>query len=358
MKKTMIALLSITLLFASFSSAFAGEEDKLEPAPVQSTRMMEMINENINEENNEHIITGEDVDIVVSKNAEDGIKVKDNNIKDGYQINLGEAFYGSNARLVNKEGINFVSNSGNSQIAIAALFLECENIVYDEIQISATIYKKEGIEELEVFYDIPEGYYLKTDYDLCKHDDNCCGQLFVVKENGETCLSIEPLVAIDSNGTMLDACYSVCDKRVTFSLDERENISYPVLITSTSHPDKTTTVMINRTAAIQVKSRIQAQINDASNQQDLVFWIADYVYGETFPAMYSIAIYSIGALSWLAADGYINKLIARRDMYSTKINNMISSDGLNVTSVRKWQHHGSNDGTYRLYNETLAIVHH
>ena len=60
--------------------------------------------------------------------------------------------------------------------------------------------------------------------------------------------------------------------------------------------------------------------------------------------------------TWIIKPTHIKKLRARKTLYNNKYKNMSSTDKLRVKAVLRWQHHGSNDGTYVISSETLTLL--
>lgn len=60
--------------------------------------------------------------------------------------------------------------------------------------------------------------------------------------------------------------------------------------------------------------------------------------------------------TWLIKPTHIKRLQARKSLYNSKYVSMSSNNSLKVVTVLRWQHHGSNDGTYVIRSESLTII--
>ena len=180
------------------------------------------------------------------------------------------------------------------------------------------------------------------------------GDYYILNEKNEIVNVMEAPKAYDANGIEIKATYKLKDSVLSVTFDSDNSYIFPVTTICTSHPRITKENDLKKTAVKKVIDRIEADIEDAESfTSSIGYWVVVAATGTVLGA-YGTAADAV--TTWIIKPTHIKKLRERKKLYNNKYKNMSSTDKLRVKAVLKWQHHGSNDGTYVISSETLKIL--
>ena len=177
--------------------------------------------------------------------------------------------------------------------------------------------------------------------------------MYVLDEHNDVINVIEAPKAFDSNGDAISVYFKTEGDTIIQTINCDDSVSLPVMVVFSSHPNITKTAYLTKTKVAAVISQIDSDIADASNFTGTpLYWIINAT-NSIFGA-YGIAADAI--TTWLIKPTHIKRLQARKSLYNSKYVSMSSNNSLKVVTVLRWQHHGSNDGTYVIRSESLTII--
>ncbi len=202
-------------------------------------------------------------------------------------------------------------------------------------------------------FDFPSGYRMVQANECTNAKDLEPGAVCVLNEDNEIVDYIEPSLGKDANGKTVATHYEINGNTLTQVADLAGDESFPIILKSTSHPNKTTTARLKKSEVKDVMNKIQEDIDAADAFMGSPFYwvvvsVANYFGG--------CGIAADAITRWLVVRGYKNKLKERKKMYKNKYDKMSKGKRLKIVTVSKWKRHGSNDGIYNIYSEKLSIV--
>ncbi len=215
-------------------------------AVVEGVVGTEDIHDNIKEGKDSYVATNEYDSIRIPKDGSQAVL----SISEGGDANNEKAeIVGMNLPDIVQESDAKMSDTGTvvyntDKDAFVAVQAIEENILGEEFQAMramVAITDATAPKEYEFKFDLPEGYYLVSDYDIDnEYDQYDCGAVFIANSEGQLSSTIEPAWAVDSNGKPVNTKYIIKGNTLIQKVEFDENSVFPI-VADPKHVSKTKT---------------------------------------------------------------------------------------------------------------------
>lgn len=210
---------------------------------VENMVASESISDNIIEEKDSYNVMGEYDSIEIPKDGGKPLLAISDTGEEGIDpeiigINLPDITNESNAKMAG-DGTVIYDTDEAAYIAVQALEETIQNEEFQAIRAMVTITDASAPKEYEFKFNLPDGYYLVSDYDIDnEYDQYDCGAVFVANSEGRLCSTIEPAWAIDSCGNPVNTEYTIAGNTLIQKVDFDENSKFPI-VADPKHVSKT-----------------------------------------------------------------------------------------------------------------------
>lgn len=228
MKKIIVVALSFIMMFQTTTYCFAA--NNLEDTSINSLR--------------ESII------------RDYGSVVADENIG----IVLPEEFSNYSA-MISEQGISYSKFMGSSGFELKVKNIEDNGIDAFSLVGKLTLKNRFAKSNYTFDYALPNGYTIKEDYQVSDaFDASDCGNLLILNRQGEVISTVEPLSAVDAGGKTVKVKREISGDIVTYSILVDSDTIFPVVASTTTHPDIYETKKLTRSEVLDVRNNYSGTV--------------------------------------------------------------------------------------------------
>lgn len=248
MKKFLAIVLILSMVVSSTSLAFASESiDAKELRAEHKADVVERvvgnenINTNVNRGKDAFVVSGESIDVVIPKAADDTI-VLDGKDTAPIAMGLPKEIETAKAKVTDSSTVVYDA-SKNVSVAVQVLSEKQDEYVFDAVRTMVIIENSLAPQKYTFNFELPEGYSLVKDTEYCDEwDEYDCDAVYILNERGEVVNTIEPAWAKDANGNSVNTYYEIRGNNLIQIVNFDEKAKFPIVADPTSHPNKYTYV--------------------------------------------------------------------------------------------------------------------
>lgn len=324
LSKMVALVMMMSMCFATNNFAFAGAIDtKDRNLLLENVNSQKDVNLNIQEDKEQFTIKGDGTNFVIPKDGDMKIQIG-NTEKTAIKVGLPNDFKHANGKLSKNGAVTYYSD--NSFITVQALKQLQNGIVFDGLRSIITIDNPSAQKIYNFEYNLPDGFKLTTAKEYSGADT---GEVYILDGDNNITAVIDPIMAVDSKGSLVGAHYEVNGNILSQVIDNEENSQYPITITSTTHPDKVTTTYLTK-----AMTKNYIDVLGTTDKADIA----------RVATMIGVGLLPGGApVSTLAG---IADLWAMYNKYKVQelYEGMKSNEYLKITIIATWRNGGQNSG--------------
>ena len=268
-KRGICIILTVAMVFCASVTAFAFEETATVRKADETAKSIEKISGNKNitpafkKGQEQFYLQKNDTKFILPQNGEGSIILGASGMPKVSMRLPNQTKYQDG--VLSKDGtVIYNSLLKDYSVAVQAVEKSFDGVNFNELRTSVVLNNKGVPTDYTFEYDLPKGYsminlkgYLETyatdeEKEYLSKIENA---IFILDQNGLIVYTIDGFEALDNKGNLITSRVEVNGNKITQSVELGENTNFPIVLHSTTHPDKKKTLYLDAKGIKAVRDR-------------------------------------------------------------------------------------------------------